>query len=94
MLTVTPAAREYLLKKLNRKDAALDCAMRFTRPQKRWRLRLDQVQPGDAAITHQGRNVLLLDAAVSKAMATLTLDVGNGGTTARLKLRRTGPRSE
>ena len=74
MLTVTPAARECLLSRLGRKKAADDVAIRFTRREGGWRLRLDRAGPDDTAFTHEGRNVLLLDEAVSKAMANLKLD--------------------
>lgn len=88
MLTVTAAARAHLLSKLDRRKAADDVAMRFTREKNGWRLRLDRARPDDTAFTHESRNVLLLDAAVAKAMAALTLDVSSTETGARLKLRR------
>lgn len=87
MLSVTPAARDYLLSELQRKQAAPEVAIRFTRRAKGWRLRLGQEQPGDAAIVHDGRQLLLLDASAAKALAALTLDFG-AGDDARLKLRR------
>jgi hypothetical protein len=59
--------------------------MRFTRG---WRLRLDQVRPDDMTFIHKGRNVLVLDAAMAKAMAALTLDLCSAETGARLELRR------
>jgi hypothetical protein len=85
MLTVTAAALDRLSRKLAGKNANDDEAMRFTRG---WRLRLDQVRPDDMAFTHESRNVLLLDAAMAKAMAALTLDVSSAETGARLELRR------
>ncbi|MHC4092129.1 MAG: hypothetical protein ACYSVY_17970 [Planctomycetota bacterium] len=88
MLTVTPAARECLLSRLGRKKAADDVAMRFTRREGGWRLRLDRARPNDTAFTHEGKNVLLLDAAVVKKMAALTLDASSTETGAKLKLRR------
>lgn len=88
MLTVTAAARVRLLSKLDRRKAAADVAMRFTRLKNGWRLRLDRERPDDTAFTHEGRNVLLLDAIVAKAMAALTLDARDTETGARLKLCR------
>jgi len=85
MFTVTAAALDRLLRKLAGKNANDDEAMRFTRG---WRLRLDQLRPDDMAFTHKGRNVLLLDAVMAKAMATLTLDVCSAETGPRLELRR------
>ncbi len=69
-------------------------ALRFTRRAGGWRLSLDRTRPNDTAFTHEGRNVLLLDAAVAKAMAALTLDVSGTEIGARLKLRRITPGSE
>jgi hypothetical protein len=88
MLTVTPAARARLLSKLNRRKASDDVAMRFTRMENGWRLRLDRPRPDDTAFTHEGRNVLLLDAATAKATVCLTLDASSTETEAKLKLRR------
>jgi hypothetical protein len=65
--------------------------MRLTRG---WRLHVDQVRPDDIAFTHEGRNVLLLDAVMAKAVAALTLDVCSAESGARLELRRTTGGSE
>jgi hypothetical protein len=75
MLTVTVPARARLLSKLVRRKAAGGVALRFTRKTGGWRLRVDHARPDDKAITHEGRNVLLLDRAVSQAMTHMTLDV-------------------
>ena len=88
MLTVTASARERLLTKLVRKNAADDVAMRFTRRKNGWRLRLDRARPNDATFAHEGRNVLLLDEAVSRAMVMMTLDVSSTEAGPKLKLRR------
>ena len=88
MLTVTLAARERLLSRLGRKKASEDVAMRFTRTEDGWRLRLDRAGPDDTAFTCEGRNVLLLDKAVAEAMAALTLEVRSTANGERLKRRR------
>jgi hypothetical protein len=88
MLTVTPAARECLLSRLDERKAAIDVAMRFTRREGGWRLRLDQARPEDTAFLHEGRSVLLLDEAVTKAMANMKLDARATEDGPRLKLRR------
>ena len=88
MLTVTAAARDRLLTKLGCKKAADDVALRFTRRKGGWRLRLDRAGPDDTAFTHEGRDVLLLDEAVSKAMTMMTLDVSSTETGPKLTLRR------
>jgi hypothetical protein len=88
MLTVTPAARQCLLSRLGHKKAADDVAMRFTRREGGWRLKLDRAGPDDTAFTHEGRNVLLLDDAVSKAMANMKLDVRTTKGGSRLRLCR------
>jgi len=87
MLTVTRGAGARLLRKLARKGAADEMAMRFTRRTNGWRLRVDHARPADTAITHQGRLVLLLDEQVSEAMADMTLDVRKTKAGPRLALR-------
>ena len=87
MLTVTPGARERLTRKLVRKKAGEDEAMRFTRKPGGWRLSVDHARPADTAITYQGRIVLLLDEAASQAMTNATLDVQEADGKPRLKLR-------
>lgn len=88
MLTVTTEALERLSRKLARKRAANDVALRFRRAEGRWRLRIDRMRPDDATFAHEGRNVLLLDEAASKAMTALTLMVRDTGAGPRLKLSR------
>lgn len=88
MLDVTNAARECLLSRLDLKNAAADVSMRFIKRKDGWRLRLGQKRPDDTAFTCEGRDVLLLDADASKAMAALTLDAKNTQNGTRLKLRR------
>jgi hypothetical protein len=85
MFKVTAAALDRLSRQLAGKNANDDEAMRFTPG---WRLCLDRLRPDDIAFTHEGRNVLLLDAAMAKAVAALTLDVGCAESDARLELRR------
>ena len=87
MLTVTPGAGVRLIRKLAHKGATEDMAMRFTRRPAGWKLRLDHARPADTAITHNGRIVLLLDEAVSQAMADMTLDVTDTKAGPRLALR-------
>lgn len=53
-----------------------------------WKLRLDRVRPDDTAYDQDGRDVLIVDAAVGKAMASRILDVISTEAGARLKLRR------
>ena len=86
MLTVTPDARERLTRKLARKKAGEDEAMRFTRKPGGWKLSVDHARPADTAITHQGRIVLLLDEAASQAMTNATLDVKKTSSGPRLRL--------
>ncbi len=88
MFTVTEGALERLSRKLDRNKSMDEAALRFTRRRRGWKLRLDKARPDDTAFTHEGRNVLLLDAVVTKAMAALTLDVNDTESGARLKLRR------
>ena len=94
MLTVTPAAIDRLLQKLARKKAADDVALRFTRRQGGWRLRLERARPGDTAFTQDGRSVLVLDAAVAQAMTNMTLEVRKTESGPRLKLCRIAHRED
>lgn len=87
MLTVTPGARERLTRKLAHKKAGEDEAMRFTRKPGGWKLSVDRARPADTAITYQGRIVLLLDKATSRAMTNATLDVKDTNAGPRLRLR-------
>jgi hypothetical protein len=88
MLVVTTAGLERLSRKLARKGAADDMALRFTRRECGWMLRLDHESAGDTAFTHNGRKVLLLDKTVSKAMANMTLDSRKSSQRSRLRLYR------
>ena len=87
MLTVTEAARTRLSRKLVHKKAGDDMAMRIIKKTEGWKLRLDRLRPADTAITHDGRNVLLLDEAVLVATADMTLDVKETNGSKRLSLR-------
>ena len=94
MLTVTPAALECLFTRLDRKKAANDVAMRFTRKENGWKLRPGRARPDDTAFSCQGRTVLVLDPAVVEAMSAMTLDVRGSKSDAGLKLHRNARGSE
>ena len=94
MLAVTKAGLERLSRKLARKGAADGMALRFKRRERGWTLRLDHESAGDTAFTHDGRKVLLLDEAVSKAMANMTLDTRKSGERSRLRLYRSKSRGD
>ena len=87
MFTVTEAALDRLTRKLARKKAADEQAMRFAEKEGGWRLRLDCQGPDDTVFAHRGRNVLLLDQAVALAMTNKTLDARNTEAGPRLTLR-------
>ena len=87
MLKVTDAARNRLLSKLVSRKASDSEAFRFTRKKGGWKLRIDQAQPNDTKLAHQGRDVLLLDQDVSRNMSKLTLDVTSVDSNQRLTLR-------
>jgi len=87
MVTVTPAARERLARKLARKKAGENEAVRVARKPGGLKLCIDRARPDDTAITHDGRILLLLDEAASQAMTRATLDVQYPGAGQRLKLR-------
>lgn len=88
MLTVTKPALDRLSHRLARKKAADDVALRFTRRAGGWNLDPDRARPGDITFAHDGRNVLLLDEAVSQGMTDLTLDVRTTEAGLRLRLHR------
>ena len=88
MLSVTKPALERLSRKLARRGVAEGMALRFARQEGRWTLLLDRQSAGDTAFSHDGRTVLLLDKAVSEAMADMTLDTRKVGRRSRLKLHR------
>lgn len=94
MLRVTKPALERLSCKLDYKDAGEGEALRFTRRKGGWSLRLDRASDRDTAFDRDGRKVLLLDEAVAKAMANMTLDTRESGKRSRLRLRRNEPRKE
>lgn len=94
MLTVTKTALDRLSRRLARREAAEGMALRFTRREGGWTLRLDHESAGDTAFTHDGRKVLLLDEAVSKAMADMTLDTRGGDQQSRLRLYRNDRRED
>ena len=94
MLTVTSSARARLLAKLEARKAADHIALRFTRIENGWELRPDQVRPEDTVFAHKGRSVLVLDEAVTDAMAKLTLDTNGTKRGPRLKLGGTPRVSE
>jgi len=87
MLNVTSAALDCLSMKLANKRRAADLALRLTHKRSGWKLRLDRARPSDAAITHEGKKLLLLDEAAVLATAELTLDVSPNQPRTRLKLR-------
>lgn len=88
MLSVTKPALERLSHKLTRRGVAEGMALRFSRQDGRWSLLLDRQSDDDTAFSHDGRTVLLLDKAVSAAMADMTLDAQKVGRRSRLKLHR------
>ncbi|MFH1747298.1 MAG: hypothetical protein ABIG44_09680 [Planctomycetota bacterium] len=88
MLTVTNPALNRLARRLARKEATDGMALRFTRREGGWTLRLDHESAGDTAFTHDGRKVLLLDETVSKAMASMTLGTRKSGQRSGLRLYR------
>ncbi len=94
MLSVTKPALERLSRKLTRRGVAAGMALRFARQEGRWTLLLDRESAGDKVFSHDGRTVLLLDNAVSAAMADMTLDARKHGRRQRLKLSRNEHRGD
>jgi hypothetical protein len=94
MLTVTAGALDRLSTKLTRKKTTHGVALRFTRADGGWRLRPDHARPADMEFKHDGRSVLLLDEAASKAMTNMTLDVKSTHSGPRLSLRKVNDSEE
>jgi hypothetical protein len=88
MFNVTKPALARLSRRLDDTESDAKVALRFTRREGGWKLGPDQTRPGDVTFDHDGRNVLLLDAATAKAMTDLTLDVRKTDAGPRLRLRR------
>lgn len=75
MLSLTPAAGEHLLKLLDEAGAPQDAAARFVASPEGLTLHLDKQRPGDDAVAHDGRTVLLMDEQVSELLEERTLDL-------------------
>ncbi len=87
MFVVTEAAAVRLAQKLVGKGTADDVALRFIRKHRGWKLRPDTPAPGDVAVAHQGRTVLVLDSQVAQLLAERTLDTRDTPAGSRLYLR-------
>lgn len=87
MFEVTETAGGRLAKKLEKKQANDDAAMRFVRKGEGWKLRLDKPATGDVHFAHDGRTVLVLDAKAAKLLDERTLDTRESPAGARLYLR-------
>jgi Fe-S cluster assembly iron-binding protein IscA len=75
MLTMTDAAGAHLIDLLGEAEAPEDVAIRFVVESEELTLRLDKEQPGDEALSHEGKTVLLIDEGVSEMLTGKTLDV-------------------
>jgi Fe-S cluster assembly iron-binding protein IscA len=88
MLTMTPEAGTYLSGILEERKCPEDVAIRFLCEDQGIAMRLDNVQPGDASIEHDGRTVLLLDEQVATMLDEQTLDLEKGEERERLFLAK------
>lgn len=75
MLEMTPAAGGYLCAVLERAQAPAETAIRLEIEGDTLTSKLDQARPGDAALAHEGRKVLLLDDRVAQLLDGITIDV-------------------
>ena len=78
MFSMTEAAGGYLTRMLEEAQAPQDTAVRFVLDANQVKPTLDKPRPGDQALDHAGRKVLLLDTQVQKALATSVLDIQDG----------------
>ncbi len=75
MLTMTEAAGAHLIDLLGEAEVPEDVAIRFVVESEELTLRLDKECPGDEALSHEGKTVLLLDEEMSPLLSDKTLDV-------------------
>jgi hypothetical protein len=94
MLNVSKPALSRLSHKLAQTEHGNNLALRFTAHEGGWKLTPDRARSGDVKIAHDGRDVLLLDPAVSQAMTDFTLDVRRTDAGPRLRLHRREPQEE
>ena len=87
MFTITETAGDRLTKKLDKKGAVDDSAVRFVRKRHGWKLRIDRPATGDVLFAHKGRTVLVLDADASQRLADRTLDTKDSGSGPKFCLR-------
>lgn len=78
MLQITPSAGEFLYAVLERSQAPAEAAIRLEIQGNALSSRVDQPRPGDATLTYEGRNVLVLDEQVAKLLDGIILDVEAG----------------
>lgn len=78
MLQMTPTAAEFLYAVLERAQAPAQAAIRLEIEGDSLTSRVDQPRPGDATLTHEGRNVLVLDERVAQLLDGVTIDVQTG----------------
>jgi hypothetical protein len=88
MLNVSKPALARLSHKLPRDQGGKEIVLRFTPHEAGWKLIQDRARSGDVTFAHGGRNVLVLDLAVSQAMADFTLDLRRTDAGPRLRLHR------
>ena len=75
MLTITEAARAYLLQTLNDLRLSEEFAFRLDRDGQSIMLQPDHERPGDTSVQHGGRTILLLDTGMSDRFSRDTLDL-------------------
>ena len=75
MLTMTEAAAGYLSEVLNEAEAPQDTAIRLQVQDGGLSSALDRARPGDTALHHAGRKVLLLDPQACDLLSGSTIDL-------------------
>ena len=78
MLQITPSAGEFLYAVLERSQAPAEAAIRLEIEGDSLSSRLDQPRPGDATLTYEGRNVLVLDEKVAQLLDNVIIDIEAG----------------
>jgi hypothetical protein len=85
MLTVTETASVRLSQMLSASEA--ETVVRIVRQNRRMKLCRDHARPNDTTFAHNGQVVLVLDGAVSEALASRILDVRQTADGPKLRLR-------
>jgi hypothetical protein len=90
MLTVSPAAGQYILGILQKRNIPATVAARLNVDFGDLQVKLEQALPGDVTIAFAGRTIILLDAATAQSLSNHTIDLVASPVGSELVLRSLG----